>query len=65
MTVTDCNKLQVLQNSMNRLITGARQGIATVDLLRDTNSLSIQQIVAYYTQIMVQKVTMTTASMGR
>ena len=44
-TVTDCNKLQVLQNSM---ITGARQGVATVDLLRDTNSLSIQQMVAYY-----------------
>ncbi len=44
---------------MNRLITGARQGVATVDLLRDTNSLSIQQMVAYYTLIMVHKVTMT------
>ena len=59
MTVTDCNKLQVLQNSMNRLITGARQGVATLDLLKDTNCLSIQQMVAYYTLIMVHKVTMT------
>ena len=59
MTVTDCNKLQVLQKSVNRLITGARQGVATADLLRDTDSLSIQQMVAYYTLIMVHKVTMT------
>ena len=59
MTVTDCNKLQVLQNSVNRLITGTRQGVATADLLRDTDSLSIQQMVAYYTLIMVHKVTMT------
>ena len=44
---------------MNKLITGARQGVATVDLLRDTNSLSIQQMVAYYTLIMVHKVTLT------
>ena len=44
---------------MNRLITGARQGVATADLLRDTDSLSIQQMVAYYTLIMVHKVTMT------
>ena len=56
MTVTDCNKLQLLQN---RLITGARLGVATADLLRDTDSLSIQQMVAYYTLIMVDKVTMT------
>ena len=59
MTVTGCNKLQVLQNSANRLITRARQGVATVDLLRETDSLSIQQMVAYYTLIMVHKVTMT------
>ena len=35
MTIMDCNKLQVLQNSVNRLITGARQGTATADLLED------------------------------
>ena len=59
MTVNDCNKLQVLQNSVNRLLTGARQGLATADLLKDTNSLSIQQMVAYYMLIMVHKITMT------
>ena len=59
MTVTDCNKLQVLQNSVNRLIIGTRQGVAKSDLLRDTDSLSIQQIVAYYMLIMVHNVTMT------
>ena len=33
--------------------------MATVDLLKDTDSLSIQQMVAYYTLIMVHKITMT------
>jgi hypothetical protein len=41
--MNDCNKLQVLQNSVKRLITGARHRDATADLLSDTNSLSIQQ----------------------
>ena len=44
---------------MNRLITGARQGVVTVDLLKDTNCLSILQMVAYYTLIMVHKITRT------
>ncbi len=57
--VTVCNKLQVLQNSVNRLITGAKQEVATADLLSDTDSLSIQQMVVYFTLIMVHKVTMT------
>ena len=47
-TMTDCHKLQVLQNSVNRLITGARQGVATVDMLNNTNSLLIQPMVAYF-----------------
>ena len=58
-TVNDCNQLQVLQNSVNRLITGARDGVATADLLSSTNTLLVQQIVAYYTLIMVHKITMT------
>jgi hypothetical protein len=41
------------------LITGARHRVATADLLSDTNSLSIQQKVAYYTLIMVHKITIT------
>ena len=59
MTVNDCNQLQVLQNSVNRLITGARYGVATTELLNSTNSLSVQQMVAYYTLIMVHKITIT------
>ena len=59
MTKNDCNKLQVLQNSVNRLITGARHGVATADLLSDTNTLSVQQMIAYYTLIMVHKITIT------
>jgi hypothetical protein len=57
MTMNDFNKFQVLQNSVNRLITGASHGVATADLLSDTNSLSIQQMMAYYTLIMVHKIT--------
>ena len=49
----------MLQNSVNRLITGARYGVATADLLSSTNTLSVQQMVAYYTLIMVHKITMT------
>jgi hypothetical protein len=59
MTVNDSNQLQILQNSVNRLITGARHGVATADLLSSTNTLSVQQMVAYYTLIMVHKITMT------
>ena len=59
MTVSDSNQLQVLQNSVNRLITGARHGVATTELLASTNSLSVQQMVAYYTLIMVHKITKT------
>ena len=44
---------------MNRLITGARYGVATAELLNSTNTLSVQQMVAYYTLIMVHKITMT------
>ena len=59
MTMINCNKLQVLQNSVNRLITEGRQGTATAELLDDTNSLSVQQMVAYYKLIMVHKITLT------
>jgi hypothetical protein len=59
MTMNDCNKLQVLQNSVNRLITGARHGVATADLVSFTNSFSIQQMVTYYALIMVHKITIT------
>ena len=55
-TSSDCLKLKVLQNSVNRLLTGARQGVSTADLLRATNTLSIHQMNAYHTLVMVQKI---------
>ena len=55
-TTNDCRKLQVLQNSVNRLITGARPAIPTAELLALTNSLSVQQMVAYHTLVMVHKI---------
>ena len=39
MTMNDCNQLQILQYSVNRLITGARYGVGTADLLSNTNTL--------------------------
>jgi hypothetical protein len=48
------------ENSVNRLITGARYGVATAYLLSYTNALSVQQMVAaYYTLILVHKITKT------
>ena len=40
---TTLNVYNKLQNSVNRLLTGARQGVATADLLNVTNILSIQE----------------------
>ena len=59
MTSDDCNKLQVIQNSLNRLLTGARKGTPTRDLLERTSTTSIMQIVAYHTLTMVHKVIQT------
>ena len=55
-TTGDCRKLQVLQNSVSRLITGARYDTSTSDLLNATGSLSVQQMVAYHTLVMVHKI---------
>ena len=38
MTADDCNKLQVIKNSLNRLLTGARKGTPTKDLLERTGT---------------------------
>ena len=59
MTADDCNKLQVIQNSLNRLLTGARKGTPTKDLLERTGTMSIMQMVAYHTLTMVHKVIQT------
>ena len=34
MTSENCNKLQVIQNSLNRAFTGARKGTPTTDLMQ-------------------------------
>ena len=56
MTADDINKLQVIQNSLNRLLTGTRKGTPTKDLLEKTGTISIMQMVAYHTLTMVHKV---------
>ena len=56
-TTSDNNKLQVLQNSLNRLLTGADYNTPTTELLDQTNSLSIQQMVAFQTMVMTYKIT--------
>ena len=39
MMVADCNKLQVLQNTVNRILTGARVGTRTEDLPFETGAI--------------------------
>ena len=55
-TTADNNRLQVLQNKLNRLITGAQQGTPTSKLLEQTDSLSIQQMIAFQTMVMTAKI---------
>ena len=59
MTADNCNKLQVIQNSLNKLLTGARKGTPTKDLLEMTGMMSIMQMVAYHTLAVVHKVIQT------
>ena len=55
-TVKDNNKLQVLQNKLNRLLLNARFDTPTEVLLRETSSLSIQQMIAYHTTLLARKI---------
>lgn len=55
-TKEDNRKLQVLQNSVMRLLTNKPKGTATITLLEDTGSLSIQQMIAAQTLVLVHKV---------
>ena len=54
MTSDDCNKLQLIQNSSNILLTGAMRVDPTTELLKMTVMVSIMQMVAYTTLSMVQ-----------
>ena len=55
-TTKDNNKLQVLQNKLNRLIIKADNNTSTAELLERTGSLSIQQTIAYQTATMTQRI---------
>ena len=52
----DNNNLQVLQNTLNRLITGAKYDAPTAELLEETESLSVHQMIAYQTAVMTYKI---------
>ena len=58
-TREDSRRLQVLQNSVMRLITGSERSTPTTKLLELTSSLSVQQLVASQTLTLVHKVTQT------
>ena len=55
-TITDNNRLQTLQNKLNRLLTDAQWNTPTIELLEQTNSLSIQQMIAFQTIMMAWKI---------
>ena len=55
-TKEDNRKLQVLQNSVMRLLTGSPRSTSTTSLLEKTNCLSVQQLIANQTLLMVHKV---------
>ena len=55
-TVKDNNNLQVLQNKLNRMLLSADYNTPTVDLLEQTGSLSIHQMVAYQTAVATHKI---------
>ena len=55
-TTNDNHRLQVLQNKVNRLITGANNRTSTSELLDMTDSLSIQQMIGYQTLVMAYKI---------
>ena len=55
-TVKDNNKIQTLQNEVNRLLLDADPLTPTADLLRLTNSLSVHQLTAYQTAAWTHKV---------
>ena len=45
----DINRLQGLQISVNGIITGARRRTPTAELLKDSDSLSVMQLIALHT----------------
>ena len=58
-TSRDNQKLQVLQNNLNRMLVNARFDTPTEVLLKETNSLSVQQMIAYHTTLLAHKIVKT------
>ena len=55
-TTKDNNNLQVLQNKLNKLLLNADYNTSTADLLHQTGSLSVHQMVAYQTAVATYKI---------
>ena len=54
-TLGDARKLQVLQNSICRMMTGLSKDTSTKDLMEASGELSIHQLTAYHTLLTVHK----------
>ena len=54
-TIEDCRKLQVLQNKVLRMKTNLPYETHTSELLKESNELSVHQLVAYHTLLTVHK----------
>ena len=52
----DNANLQVLQNKLNKLLTNSDYNTPTVDLLEQTDALSVHQMIAYQTGVATYKV---------
>ena len=55
-SVKDNQKLQVLQNNLNRLLLNARYDTPTEELLEKSRSLSVQQMIAFQTAVLGFKI---------
>ena len=55
-TMKDNYKLQVLQNNLNRVLLNAKYDTPTEVLLKETNSLSVQQMIAYQSAVLAYKI---------
>ena len=58
-TTRDNHKLQTLQNRVNRILLSSNYRTPTTELLRRTNSLSVQQMIAFQTLLMTFKILQT------
>ena len=55
-TIQDNYKLQVIQNKVNQILSGSPYMTSTKELLEKTNSLSIQQIIAFQILVLTFKI---------